>query len=1105
MPSNTSTTTAVLKINGQEAKQTLNALQKQAQDLAVAMRKAMDAGDKKGAEKLRKELDATNNTIKKMQSSTANVTEVMKRLDKATPKELRSTLKTLNAQLATMDRGSAAWNKQTAAIRQVKEQLSQVNAELRANNSLSAKSSGGGFFKNIAGGLKAGAIGAGIAAITGTMRSLVQTNMEFEQSNANLASVLGTSRDNIKMLTEDAKRLGATTVKSASEVTELQTSLAKLGFSQNEIKASTEAILNFGIATGADLGGSAELVGATLRSFNLDASEAERVAATLAVSTTKSALSYEALSSSMSTVAPVASKFGFSVEDTVALLGKLSDAGFDASSAATATRNIFLNLADSNGKLAKELGRPIKSLDDLAPALQELNNKGVDLAEMLELTDKRSVAAFSTLVSGSDSLTKLRDSIMDCNGELKDMVNTQMNTLSGSVAGLKSAWEGLMLSFSGSNGVLKQITDGLTQILTLWAQWRKKNAGGDEAVAAFRKGNDANAITAQIDQALDHGSDREKILARAEARLKANKEKEAEQENIYKLLNQVQNQIGSGKDKDLSKFYEAYNELKEYGIYIDDINDIKQRDVEKLVKQYAEKVAFYQDKVEYWQIAFDHLQPPEVSTPTEQTTQNIPNTQNTPNTQTTPTVQSDPLAEIEDRMKREKAINDRAFAQGEKDQAEYKLRCMEIEKQYHSDRLATMEEGSTQYLQEQAALAKVEKEIVDAEAKAVADAEAAKAKAEEQALKQREANRKKFFGSVNLKSASDPEYQNQINALDTAKEEVMALATTDEQKLMIEQAYQAARYDLAKEYNDKIGMEMFTSAKESTEGLIEWLQTDGGKAFTETFSAITSTMGNLFSAASSLINAEADLETAQISNRYDKEIEAAEGNEEKIAELEQKKADEIAKVKQDASEKEYAMNVIQTIAQTAMAALNAYSSTAAIPLVGPFLAPAAAAAAMVVGGIQLAALKKQQEAAAAQGYAHGGYTKKGGVYEPAGIVHAGEWVASQKLLANPEAAATIATLDEAQRTNTIGSLNREYVTAMAAPVGMNQTTPNIPNTPNTPNTQTTPTVQSDLTAAIAKLNDRLNAPFVTVNTVAGDKGIKQAQDRYDILKRNAAK
>ena len=39
-------------------------------------------------------------------------------------------------------------------------------------------------------------------------------------------------------------------------------------------------------------------------------------------------------------------------------------------------------------------------------------------------------------------------------------------------------------------------------------------------------------------------------------------------------------------------------------------------------------------------------------------------------------------------------------------------------------------------------------------------------------------------------------------------------------------------------------------------------------------------------------------------------------------------------------------------------------------------------------------------------------------------------------------------------------------------------------------------------AVIRQLKERLDEPFVTVNTVTGDTGIKQAQDEYEQLMRN---
>ena len=180
------------------------------------------------------------------------------------------------------------------------------------------------------------------------------------------------------------------------------------------------------------------------------------------------------------------------------------------------------------------------------------------------------------------------------------------------------------------------------------------------------------------------------------------------------------------------------------------------------------------------------------------------------------------------------------------------------------------------------------------------------------------------------------------------------------------------------------------------------------------------------------------------------------------------------------------------VAQTATAALNAYSSAAAIPVVGYIIAPIAAAMAVAAGAMQVAAIKKQQQASQAQGYGEGGFTRKGRADEVAGVVHAGEWVASQKLVASPVARPLIEALDYAQRTNTIGSLRSADVSrSITAPMALAQSQPQV-------------IVQEskELKEIIARLNERLDEPFVTVNTVTGDKGIKQAQDEYQRLMNN---
>lgn len=292
-----------------------------------------------------------------------------------------------------------------------------------------------------------------------------KTMREFEQANANLSTILGTSRDGMRALTDSALMLGRTTEYTARQVTELQTELAKLGFGQGSIISMQKSVLQFATAVGANLADAASVAGSTLRAFNLTSAQTDDVLATLAVATNNSALSFDRIQNSIGTVFPVANAFGLSVKDTTALLGALANAGFDASSAATATRNIILKLADANGKLAKAMGGPAKTFDEIIDGLIKLRKSGTDLNEALELTDRRSVAAFSALLSGAESARQLRASLEDVSGELERIEKERLNTVEGATKLLKSAWEGLTLAFENSNGVIKNTILWLTQLI----------------------------------------------------------------------------------------------------------------------------------------------------------------------------------------------------------------------------------------------------------------------------------------------------------------------------------------------------------------------------------------------------------------------------------------------------------------------------------------------------------------------------------------------------------------------------------------------------------------------------------------------------------------
>ena len=441
------------------------------------------------------------------------------------------------------------------------------------------------------------------------------------------------------------------------------------------------------------------------------------------------------------------------------------------------------------------------------------------------------------------------------------------------------------------------------------------------------------------------------------------------------------------------------------------------------------------------------------------------------------TVQQEEIA-----YKEEMAILQQKYVDGELSARQYQ-NAIELAELEHLRKVANLyEEGSKERL-------KAEKNYHDTSLRY-------QQKHLQEARQAQEKMRQTYFTKA-FRVTDDESYQRDMQNLELVYRQMLkAAGDSKRDRLKVERAFHEAKYQLARKYNKKEAKELKKSFRGAIDDSIEWLESDAGKAMTESFSTIVNQMGAIFSGLSDIIQAELDIQTAQIERKYEREISYAEGNKSQEVALEQQKEAEIAKAKQEANRKMFAMQVMQAVAQTAMSAISAYSSAAAIPVVGFVMAPIAAAMAVAAGAIQIAAIKKQQQASEAIGYMEGGFTKPGRKDEPAGIVHAGEWVASQDLLRNPQARAMIETLDYAQRTNTVGRLS-------ASDVSQSITAPQrIAKAQQSGELLAVASASQALSRSVNEMNQRLHEPFVTVNTVSGDAGIKKAQDEYDQLIRN---
>ncbi|MCM1333401.1 MAG: phage tail tape measure protein [Bacteroides sp.] len=233
-------------------------------------------------------------------------------------------------------------------------------------------------------------------------------------------------------------------------------------------------------------------------------------------------------------------------------------------------------------------------------------------------------------------------------------------------------------------------------------------------------------------------------------------------------------------------------------------------------------------------------------------------------------------------------------------------------------------------------------------------------------------------------------------------------------------------YDPANEF-DAMVADIYTSFTM----LFENLDTSS-EDFWERFSAAAQASLQFVSAGlqqlSGYVNACQQADIAAIEARYDREIELAGKNTAKASKLEKEKQKEVAKTKKKYNDRAMKMEIAQAIAQTAANALGAYGAMVKIPVVGPALAAAAAAMATAAGMIQIATIKKQHEAQA-QGYYDGGFTPRDpNKRKEVGVVHANEFVANHKAVSNPAIAPVLQLIDQAQKSNTVGSLTADDVT-----------------------------------------------------------------------------
>lgn len=309
----------------------------------------------------------------------------------------------------------------------------------------------------------------------------IKTGADFEQQMARVGAIAGSSKSDLKSLSDQAVDLGAKTSLSASEVAKGMEELAALGMNTNQIMKAMPGVISAAEASGSDLATTATIMASSLNSFNLKASDSSHVADVLATAANDSAADVQYMGDALKHAGTPAHALGITLEDTSAAIEVMSNSGLEGSQAGTALRASFIRLAKptkASQKAMDELGVSLTNskgqfvgmpnlIGQFKSSLQGMT-KEQKLAYVSQIVGTEAASGFLALIdAGPNKIKKYSDSLKDSNGASKEAADKMKDNLKGSLEQLHGAFESLGITIGKAfSPVLRKLADVVTAVVS---------------------------------------------------------------------------------------------------------------------------------------------------------------------------------------------------------------------------------------------------------------------------------------------------------------------------------------------------------------------------------------------------------------------------------------------------------------------------------------------------------------------------------------------------------------------------------------------------------------------------------------------------------------
>lgn len=306
----------------------------------------------------------------------------------------------------------------------------------------------------------------------------------FEASMNRVGALTQSTGDEFDKLNERAKDLGATTQFTATQAADAMSFLAQAGLKTKDIYNAMPDALNLAGAAQIDFATTADIVTNVMSGMGIASENLGEVVDILTKTFISSNTDLSQLGEAMKFAAPVAKGFNLKLEETVAILGLMGNAGIQASLAGTSLRGALTRLSAPTGAIAKILSRlGVQTKDgaggirNLVDIMIDLEKAGATSSEIMQVFGLRAgPGMLSLLEKGTDSIKEFIKVLSESGGTAKEIQRRQLEGLNGAILALTSAFESLQLAIADS-GLLKfstKVIKNLTKFFRKLAKTSKE-------------------------------------------------------------------------------------------------------------------------------------------------------------------------------------------------------------------------------------------------------------------------------------------------------------------------------------------------------------------------------------------------------------------------------------------------------------------------------------------------------------------------------------------------------------------------------------------------------------------------------------------------------